>query len=205
MEANQVEELNSLLIIIAVAISTLAWIFNDSVEASLGLKPLQALRRASLSVNENNARGVQPAKDPMRVPVTLYMTLVSTSAWKHFGTNPIYVLTSLLLRLYLVGEMWTRNMPRIFRYIFEFGIRTNYFEPFILLLGLLGFAESNNIYDLSIMLLCPWGFVSLNPDTPIAALVTWSAATSYILITRITTDVIYISVIQVSRLMNQLN
>ena len=39
-----------------------------------------------------------------------------------FDTNPHYALFALFLRLHLVGEMWTRNMTRIFRCAFDFGI-----------------------------------------------------------------------------------
>ena len=92
--------------------------------------------------------------------------------------------------------MWTRGMPRTFRYLFDWGIRTNYFEPFLLLLDML-FFEKEKDHVLVAALLCPWCFVSLNPDTCMAALITWSAVTSYILRTRYDTDATFITLMQV--------
>ena len=199
------EEFRFVLLVIAVTVSTLAWIFNGKVEASLGLGALQALRRSSsVKVNEKNSRGVTMGTDPWRIPVTVYIVLLQTYTFKYFESNTIYVSVAFVLRLYLIGEMWTRNMRWTFRCIFDLGIRTQYFDP-LLLLKLVSFAIMDDIYGMTIILVCPWAFVSLNPDTPMAALITWSSATSYIIATRITTDWAYIILVQVSGSILRLN
>ena len=197
MEASQGQEFRLVLSAIATTASTLAWIFNDDVEVLLGLDALKLLRRAP-SLHEKNCRGVVQATDPFRLPVTFYMLLLTVINCNLFDTNPYYALFALFLRLYLVGEMWTRNMPRIFRCVFDFGIRTNYFEPIVLLLGLI-LTEGDTFFDFSVILVLPWVFVSLNPDTPMAALISWSATTSCILSTRFKRSWAEITLVQVSK------
>ena len=198
MEAN---EGKFLFFVIAVAISALAWIFNDNVETLLGLRALKVIRRGT-PVNKaggTNSRGVVNTTDPMRLPVTIIMGLLSLTNWSHgyFEVAPYFAFLALFLRLYLVGEMWTRGMPRTFRYLFACGIRTNYFEPFLLLLEMASVSERDKVKNLVVALMVPWCFVSLNPDTRMAALITWSASTSYILATRYAMEATLITLMQV--------
>ena len=200
MEAN---EGKFLFFVIAVAISALAWIFNDNVETLLGLRALKVIRRGT-PVNKaggTNSRGVVNTTDPMRLPVTIIMGLLSLTNWSHgyFEVAPYFAFLALFLRLYLVGEMWTRGMPRTFRYLFACGIRTNYFEPFLLLLEM-GFVTRRApvIYEMAFVVLGPWGFISLNPDAHMAFAITWSAVVSYILVSRHNTPWSFIFMIQVS-------
>ena len=200
MEAN---EGKFLFFVIAVAISALAWIFNDNVETLLGLRALKVIRRGT-PVNKaggTNSRGVVNTTDPMRLPVTIIMGLLSLTNWSHgyFEVAPYFAFLALFLRLYLVGEMWTRGMPRIFRWFFDFEIRTNYFEPFLLLLEM-GFVTHRTlvIYEMAFVVLGPWAFIALNPDTHMAATVTWSVVVGYILVSRYDTPWSFIFMIQVS-------
>ena len=137
----------------------------------------------------------------MRLPVTIIMGLLSLYNWRqgYFEDAPYFAFLALFLRLYLVGEMWTRGMPRIFRRFFDFEIRTNYFEPFLMLLEM-GFVTRRApvIYEMAFVVLGPWGFISLNPDTHMACLITWSAVVSYILVSRYGTPWSFIFTIQVS-------
>ena len=198
MEAN---EGNFLFFAIAATISALAWIFNDNVETLLGLRALKVIRRGNPVVNEagENSRGVVNTTDPMRLPVTIFMGLLSLYNWRrgHFEVAPYFAFLALFLRLYLVGEMWTRGMPRTFRYFFNHGIRTNYFEPFLLLLDMAFVSERDKVWNMVVALMVPWCFVSLNPDTCMAALITWSASTSCILATRYTMEATLITLMQV--------
>ena len=163
--------------ILATITSAWAWIFNENVEAALGLKGLQALR-ARTDVGQINSRGLKLTKDPMRLPVTALMGLLTINNWRHnyFETNPYYALLAVFLRLYLVGEMWTRGMPWIFRCLFDTaksGIRTNYFEPFLMLLEMAFVTHKGNQFNTIMMtLLIPPTYVSLNPDNPVAAIIT---------------------------------
>ena len=187
--------------VIVVTVSALAWIFNDKIEALLGLEYLKLLRSSKPVSRKINARGLASETDPMRLPVTVVMILLTANNWqkKYVETDPYFMLLAVFLRLYMVGEMWTRGMPRIFRWFFDFEIRTNYFEPFLLLLEM-GFVTHRTlvIYEMAFVVLGPWGFISLNPDTHMACLITWSAVVSYILVSRYGTPWSFILSIQVS-------
>ena len=204
MEADQGQEGG--LFVVLVIVVVLCWIFNDILESWLGLKGLKALRAVDPESSEKNTRGIEMNTDPMRLPVTAAMVVLTYRNWqkKQFESSPPFAFFALFLRLYLVGEMWTRGMPRIFRCLFDFGIRTNYFEPLICLLEMGFVVGSDKYFDLGKALIIPWIFVSLNPETPMCALITWSAATSYILTSRYAEEWTLIAGLQVRASMDRL-